>query len=137
MARTFDSMKVGEKASISKEITSTVVEAFADVSNDHNPLHLDDAFAKTTQYGQRIAHGMISAGLISAVHGTTLPGMGTIYMTQSLKFRRPVFLGDTLTAWAQVQEKIDAKKRVIMKNWVENQSGEIVVEGEALLLFNV
>ena len=67
MARTFHSLKVGEKASLSKEITSTVVEAFADVSNDHNPLHLDDAFAKTTQYGQRIAHGMISAGLISAV----------------------------------------------------------------------
>ena len=137
MAWTFDTLKVGQKDSVSKVITAAVVEAFADVCEDHNPLHLDDAFAKTTQFGKRIAHGMISAGLISAVHGTKLPGMGTVYMTQSLKFRRPVFLGDTLTAWAEVQEKDEAKKRVIMKNWVENQNKEVVVEGEALLLFNV
>ena len=137
MAWTFDTLNVGEKDSVSKIITPAVVEAFADVCEDHNPLHLDDAFAKTTQFGKRIAHGMISAGLISAVHGTKLPGMGTVYMTQSLKFRRPVFLGDTLTAWAEVQEKDEAKKRVIMKNWVENQNKEVVVEGEALLLFNV
>ena len=137
MAWTFETLKVGEKDSISKEITASVVEAFADVTNDNNPLHLDEEFAKTTQFGRRIAHGMISAGLISAVHGMKLPGMGTIYMDQSLKFRRPVFLGDTLTAWAEVKEKNDAKKRVTMKNWVENQNGEIVVEGEALLLFNV
>lgn len=137
MAWTFDTLAVGEKDSTSKEITAAVVEAFADLSNDHNPLHLDEEFAKTTQFGKRIAHGMISAGLISAVHGTKLPGMGAIYMNQSLKFRRPVFLGDTLTAWAEVKEKDDAKKRVTMKNWVENQNGEVVVEGEALLLFNV
>jgi acyl dehydratase len=80
---------------------------------------------------------MISAGLVSAVHGTKIPGMGSIYISQSLKFRRPVFLGDVLTAWAEVQEKNDAKKRVTMKNWVENQNGDVVVEGEGLLLFNV
>lgn len=137
MAWTFDTLKVGQKDSISKKITAEVVEAFADVCEDHNPLHLDEAFAKTTQYGQRIAHGMISAGLISAVHGIKLPGMGTIYMSQSLKFRRPVFLGDTLTAWVEIQEKIEEKKRVITKTWVENQDGHVVVEGEALLLFNV
>ena len=137
MAWTFDTLKVGQKDSISKKITAEVVEAFADVCEDHYPLHLDEAFAKTTQYGQRIAHGMISAGLISAVHGIKLPGMGTIYMSQSLKFRRPVFLGDTLTAWVEIQEKIEEKKRVITKTWVENQDGHVVVEGEALLLFNV
>ncbi|MDR2076688.1 MAG: MaoC family dehydratase [Desulfovibrio sp.] len=137
MAWTYATLTVGAKDSISKTITADVVESFADVSNDHNPLHLDEEFAKTTPFGKRIAHGMISAGLISAVHGTKIPGMGAVYMTQSLKFRRPVFLGDTLTAWAEVQEKNDAKKRVTMKNWVENQNGEVVVEGEGLLLFNV
>jgi 3-hydroxybutyryl-CoA dehydratase len=80
---------------------------------------------------------MISAGLISAVHGTIIPGQGAVYISQSLKFRRPVFLGDTLTAWAEVQAKDDAKKRVTMKNRVENQKGEVVVEGEGILLFDV
>jgi 3-hydroxybutyryl-CoA dehydratase len=137
MAWTYETLKVGDKDSISKVIDDAVVRKFADVSNDNNPLHLDEDFAKTTTFGRRIAHGMISAGLISAVLGTQLPGMGTVYMSQSLKFRRPVFLGDTLTAWAEVQEKIDAKKRVVLKTWVENQKGETVVEGEALTLFDV
>ncbi|MDR2503157.1 MAG: MaoC family dehydratase [Deltaproteobacteria bacterium] len=137
MAWTFATLKVGDKDSISKNITADVVAKFADVSNDHNPLHLDEAFAKTTRFGQRIAHGMIGAGLISAVHGTLIPGQGAVYMTQSLKFRAPVFYGDTLTAWAEVKEKIEDKKRVVMKNWVVNQKGETVVEGEGLLLFDV
>ncbi|MDR2820237.1 MAG: MaoC family dehydratase [Desulfovibrio sp.] len=137
MAWTYETLNVGDKDSISKVIDDAVVRKFADVSNDNNPLHLDEDFAKTTTFGRRIAHGMISAGLISAVLGTQLPGMGTVYMSQSLKFRRPVFLGDTLTAWAEVQEKIDAKKRIILKTWVENQNGETVVEGEALTLFDV
>ncbi|MDR3362651.1 MAG: MaoC family dehydratase [Desulfovibrio sp.] len=137
MAWTYETLNVGDKDSISKVIDDAVVRKFADVSNDNNPLHLDEDFAKTTTFGRRIAHGMISAGLISAVLGTQLPGMGTVYMSQSLKFRRPVFLGDTLTAWAEVQEKIDAKKRIVLKTWVENQNGETVVEGEALTLFDV
>jgi acyl dehydratase len=137
MAWTYSTLKVGDKDSISKLITGDVVEKFADVSNDNNPLHLDEEFAKTTRFGRRIAHGMISAGLISAVHGTLIPGQGAVYMSQTLKFRRPVFLGDTLTAWAEVLEKDDVKKRVTMKNKVENQNGEVVVEGEALLLFDV
>ncbi|MDR2800864.1 MAG: MaoC family dehydratase [Desulfovibrio sp.] len=137
MAWTFKTLKVGDKDSTSKVITAEVVEKFADVSNDNNPLHLDEAFAKTTIFGKRIAHGMISAGLISAVHGTIIPGQGAIYLSQSLKFRRPVFLGDTLTAWAEVLEKNEEKKRVTMKNWVANQKGENVVEGEAVLQFDV
>jgi 3-hydroxybutyryl-CoA dehydratase len=137
MGWTFDTLKVGDKDSISKLITDEVVRAFADVSNDHNPLHLDEEFAKKTPFGRRIAHGMISAGLISAVLGSIIPGQGTVYMTQSLKFRRPVFLGDTLTAWGEVQEKIEDKKRIVMKTWVVNQKGEAVVDGEALVLFNV
>ncbi|MDR1490659.1 MAG: MaoC family dehydratase [Desulfovibrio sp.] len=137
MAWTFKTLKVGDKDSTSKVITAEVVEKFADVSNDNNPLHLDEEFAKTTIFGKRIAHGMISAGLISAVHGMVIPGQGAIYLSQSLKFRRPVFLGDTLTAWAEVLEKNEEKKRVTMKNWVANQKGENVVEGEAVLQFDV
>ena len=137
MPWTFATLKVGDKDSITKKITADVVAKFADVSNDTNPIHLDEAFAKTTRFGQRIAHGMISAGLISAVHGSIIPGQGAVYMTQSLKFRAPVFYDDTLTAWAEVKEKIEDKKRVVMKNWVVNQKGETVVEGEGLLLFDV
>ncbi|MDR3175123.1 MAG: MaoC family dehydratase [Desulfovibrio sp.] len=137
MAWTFKTLKVGDKDSTSKLITAEVVEKFADVSTDNNPLHLDEAFAKTTIFGKRIAHGMISAGLISAVHGTIIPGQGAIYLSQTLKFRRPVFLGETLTAWAEVVDKNEEKKRVTMKNWVANQKGENVVEGEAVLQFDV
>ncbi len=134
MARTYDSLKVGDKESVTKQITTKVIEQFAEVSEDRNPLHLDEEFAKTTQFGQRIAHGMISAGLLSAVH-TKYPGDGAVYISQMVKFRRPVFVNDTLTAWTELQEKVDAKKRLIMKDWVENQNGEVVVEGEAVLMF--
>jgi 3-hydroxybutyryl-CoA dehydratase len=135
MARTFASLKVGDKESVTKKITSEVIFAFADVSEDRNPLHLDDNFAKTTQFGQRIAHGMISAGLLSAAH-TKYPGDGAVYMSQTLKFRRPVYIDDTLTAWTELKEKVDDKKRLITKDSVVNQKGEVVVEGEAMILFD-
>ena len=135
MARTFASLKVGDKESVTKQITTSVIEQFAEVSEDRNPLHLDEEFAKTTQFGQRIAHGMISAGLLSAVH-TKYPGDGAVYISQFMKFKRPVFVNDTLTAWTEVQEKVEAKKRLIMKDWVENQDGVVVVEGEAVLMFD-
>jgi Acyl dehydratase len=136
MAWTFDMLKVGDKDCVQKKITSEVVNTFADLSEDHNPVHLDEEFAKTTPFGKRIAHGMLSSCLISAVLGTKLPGPGSIYMSQSMRFKKPVFLDDTLTAWAEVKEKVDGKKRVIMTTWVENQNGDVVVEGEAMLLFD-
>ncbi|MGL4668719.1 MAG: MaoC family dehydratase [Saezia sp.] len=136
MAWTFDKLKVGDKDSMKKKITSEVILAFADVSEDHNPVHVDEEFAKKTPFGRRIAHGMLSAGLISAVLGTKLPGQGSIYMSQSMRFKKPVFLDDTLTVWAEVKEKIEDKKRVVMSTWVENQNGEVVLDGEAMLLFN-
>ena len=135
MAWTYDKLKVGDKDSITKKITGDVINAFADVSNDTNPVHLDEAFAKTTQFGKRIAHGMIAAGLISAVFGSKFPGPGTIYLSQTLKFKRPVFIDDTLTAWVEITEKNDEKKRLIARTWVENQNGEPVVDGEGQVLF--
>lgn len=101
------------------------------MTTDHNPLHLDEEYAKKTLFGRRIAHGMISAGLISAVLGTKLPGEGTIYMGQELKFKRPVFIGDTVTAWVEVVEKDDAKKRLVLHTWVEKQDGTVVTDGQA------
>lgn len=135
MERTYATVHVGEKESVTKRITEQVIKDFADLSGDHNPLHLDEEFAKTSQFGQRIAHGMISAGLLSAAQ-TKYFGDGAVYVSQTMNFRRPVFLGDTLIAWTEVKEKINEKHRLVMKSWVENQNGDVVVDGEALLKFS-
>lgn len=135
MSRNFASLQIGDKAGVSKKITSELIFAFAELSEDRNPLHLDEEFAKNTRFGQRIAHGMISGALLSAVH-TQYPGDGAVYMSQSLKFRAPVHVDDTLTAWTELKEKITDKKRLLTRDWVVNQRGEIVVEGEALLFFD-
>lgn len=136
MEWTYSTLKVGDKDSVSKVVTGEDVADFARISTDNNPVHLDEEFAKTTQFGRRIAHGMFGAGLISAAIGTKLPGYGTIYMGQDLKFKRPVYLGDTITAWVEVVEKMDEKKRLKLKTWVENQDGKVVIDGEALVMFD-
>lgn len=130
---TYDQLEIGTKASVTKEVTDAVIRAFADVSTDNNPVHLDGEYAAKTQFGGRIAHGMFSASLISAVLGAHMPGYGTIYLSQTLKFKRPVYMGDTLTAWGEVVEKME-KQRVRIKTWVENQKGEVVTEGEAMTM---
>ncbi|GAB6036059.1 MaoC family dehydratase [Fundidesulfovibrio butyratiphilus] len=136
MSWTYDTLKIGSKDCVKKVVTGEDVELFAKISTDNNPVHLDEEFAKTTPFKRRIAHGMFSAGLVSAVLGTKLPGNGTIYMSQSLNFKRPVYLGDELTAWVEVFEKNDEKKRLKLKTWVENQDGKAVVDGEALVMFD-
>ena len=136
MEWTYDKLKVGDKDSVSKLVTAEDVADFARISTDNNPVHLDEEFAKTTQFGRRIAHGMFGAGLISAAIGTKLPGYGTIYMGQDLKFKRPVYLGDTITAWVEIVEKNDEKKRLKLKTWVENQDGKTVIDGEAMVMFD-
>lgn len=136
MSWTYDTLKIGSKDCVKKVVTGEDVELFAKISTDNNPVHLNEEFAKTTPFKRRIAHGMFSAGLVSAVLGTKLPGNGTIYMSQSLNFKRPVYLGDELTAWVEVFEKNDEKKRLKLKTWVENQDGKAVVDGEALVMFD-
>ncbi len=128
--RTFE---VGQTASLSRTISSDDIESFARISGDDNPVHLDEEFAKQTRFGRRIAHGMFAAGLISAAVGTRLPGYGAIYMEQSLRFRRPVFIGDTVTVTVTVTDWNDEKRRVRVETACTNQDGERVVEGEALL----
>jgi len=130
----FANVNIGDTASLRKTITESDVYSFAGISMDFNPIHVDHEFARTTQFKQRIAHGILSASFISAVIGTTLPGKNTIYLGQNLKFTAPVFIGDTLTARVEVIEKIEAKKILKLKTDVVNQDNKVVVEGEATVL---
>lgn len=129
----FEDLSVGQTASFSKTITEADILMFAAVSGDTNPVHIDAEYAATTPFKQRIAHGMLSAGLISAVLGTKLPGPGTVYLGQSLKFRAPVKLGDTVTATAEVTA-LDAEKKRATLRTVCTVGGKPVIEGEALVM---
>lgn len=131
----FEDLQVGANAELSREITDADVRAFAAVTGDTNPVHLDDAYAAGTTFGGRIAHGMHAAGLISAVLGTRLPGPGAIYLEQTLRFRRPVRLGDTVTARVEVLEVVPLRRRARFATTCRTQAGELVVDGEALILF--
>ena len=128
-----EDLEVGMTASVSKTITDADIVLFSGVSTDTNAVHLNEEFAKTTMFGGRIAHGMLSAGLISAVLGNRLPGPGTIYLGQTLKFKAPVRPGDTVTATATVKEVLVAKKRVIIET-VCTVAGKVVIEGEATMM---
>lgn len=122
---------MGQTAELSKEVTDADVRAFAELSEDRNPVHIDEAYAKGTFFKGRIAHGMYGAALISAVMGTKLPGPGAIYMAQELKFKAPVYLGDTMTAKAEVIDMRDDKKIITLRTWVVKQDGTLVIDGKA------
>lgn len=132
-AFSIEEMRIGQSASTSKTITEADVVLFAGVSTDFNPAHMDEEYAKTTQFGGRIAHGMLSVGLISAVLGNKLPGPGTIYLGQTLKFRAPVHIGDTVTATVTVKELMVEKNRVVFET-VCTVAGKVVIEGEATMM---
>ena len=129
--RKFADIQVGDKACMAKTVSEFDVYTFAGVTGDFNPVHVNTEFAKKTMFKERIAHGMLSAGFISAVLGTTLPGANTIYLGQELAFKAPVKIGDTVTATVEVLEKIEAKNRLVLKTTVTNQEGIIVTEGKA------
>jgi len=130
----FADLKIGDKASMSKTVTEYDIYTFAGVTGDFNPLHIDAEYAKTTIFKERIAHGMLGAGFISAVIGTALPGANSIYMGQELKFLAPVKIGDTVTATVEVIELIEAKSRVILRTTVTNQNGVLVTDGKATMM---
>ncbi len=125
---------VGQQASHSRRISEEDVARFADISGDRNPLHLDDDFAKETRFGRKIAHGMLVASLISTVLGSKLPGPGTIYLSQTIKFTGPVFLGDTIKATVTVVDVKEHKPIVTLETHCTNQDGKVVLEGEAVVL---
>ncbi|CDF82884.1 (R)-specific enoyl-CoA hydratase [Pseudomonas knackmussii B13] len=126
-------LEVGQKASFQRTVGERDIQLFAEVSGDRNPVHLDAEYAAGTLFKERIAHGMLSGALISAAIATTLPGPGTIYLGQSLRFTRPVKIGDQLTVELEVLEKLP-KNRARIGTRVLNQNGEAVVEGEAEVL---
>jgi 3-hydroxybutyryl-CoA dehydratase len=131
--KTIDELIVGQTASFTKTVSESDVYLFAGITGDFNPAHVNEAYAKNTAFKTRIAHGMLSAGLISNVLGNQLPGPGTIYMQQQLNFRAPVAIGDTVTATVEVIEILREKKRVRLKTVCTNQDGVVVLDGEALI----
>ncbi|HZF76229.1 MAG TPA: MaoC family dehydratase [Acetobacteraceae bacterium] len=128
----FEDLRIGQKASFGKTITEADIVLFAAVTGDTNPMHLNEEYARTSRFGERIAHGMLAAGLITKVMGTQLPGPGTIYMSQSLRFRAPVRIGDTVTATVEILELNPEKSRAKLRT-VCCVRGEPVLEGEALV----
>jgi 3-hydroxybutyryl-CoA dehydratase len=127
-------LKVGDKFSTSKQITDEVVRQFAELSGDYNPIHLDDEFAAQTRFGKRIAHGMISGALISAVLGNEFKERKIVYLSQTMKFVAPVFIDDTVTATGTITNLREDKPIVTLETVCTNQRGETVVKGEATVM---
>ncbi len=131
--KTIDELEVGQTASFTKTVSESDVYLFAGITGDFNPAHVNETYAKNTAFKTRIAHGMLSAGLISNVLGNQLPGPGTIYMQQQLNFRAPVAIGDTITATVEVVDILREKKRIRLKTTCTNQDDIVVLDGEALV----
>lgn len=127
-------LSVGDSAEITKTIEQADIDAFAHVTGDNNPVHVDEEFAKNTRFGKRIAHGMLTASLISAVLANKLPGEGSVYLGQTLQFVAPVFPGDEVTARVTVKEIREDKPIVKLETICVNQRGEVVIRGEATVL---
>jgi acyl dehydratase len=128
-------ISVGDTAELSRTITDEDVRAFAELTGDYNPVHLDEAYASRTRFKRRVAHGMMSASLISSVLANKLPGEGTVYLSQSLKFVAPVYLDDTVTARVHVTAVREDKPIATLETICVNQRGELLIKGEAVVLF--
>jgi len=124
---------IGDEASFAKTITEADIVNYAGLTGDFNPVHIDAEYAKASMFKERIAHGMLVSGLISAVLGTQLPGANAIYLGQDLKFKAPVKIGDTATATVTVIEKRDDKRIITLKTTVTNQDGVVVIDGTAVI----
>ena len=131
---TIRELKIGDQASTAKTISESDVYLFAGITGDHNPAHVNEVYASQTRFGRRIAHGILSAGLISAVLAMKLPGPGTIYLGQELKFTKPVRFGDTVTATCTVSEILAEKNIIKLDTICTNQAGEVVIKGVATVM---
>ena len=132
----FHDLKIGQTASVQKTFSAADITAFAGASLDINPVHMSDKYAEGTIFGKRVVHGILTAGLISAVIGNYLPGPGSIYMGQELKFTAPVFLGDDITAQLEIIELIPEKKIVKLSTTCFNQDGKTVITGMATVKYD-
>ena len=130
----FADLQVGQAAERTREITASLVDAFAELTGDFSPVHVDEAAAAKTRFGTRIAHGLLSASFLSALIGMDLPGPGTIWVAQAFRFKQPVKLGDTITWRVEVLELFPEKKRARLVTVCRNQRGEIVIDGEGTIL---
>ena len=131
---TIDEIHIGDTRSQDMIITEDHVETFGRITNDLNPMHFDDEYAASTMFGKRIAHGMYVGSLFSKLFGMDLPGEGAIYVSQSLRFKRPVYFGDTITATIKVTEMNTEKNRVYFECVATNQEGKVVITGDAELM---
>jgi len=129
--------EIGQTATIEKTLDNQIVVAFASVSEDYNPIHLDEDFAKTTQFERPIVHGMLASSLISGLLASKVPGAGSIYLGQSLKFLRPIFVGETVTAKVEVTSVREDKPIAVISTQVLNANGEVAVDGEATVMYSV
>jgi 3-hydroxybutyryl-CoA dehydratase len=132
---TYAEIKIGDAATLSLVVDAGTVNSYARLTGDLNPVHLDEDYAARSFFKRRVAHGLLAAGLISAVLGMHLPGPGSVYLRQELDFKSPVFLGDTITAQVQVLEKFDRQEKIKLRTSVQNQDGRLVLDGSALVLF--
>lgn len=130
----FDALKVGMSAERARTVSQDDINAYAALTGDNNPVHLDAEAAAKSRFGGIIAHGMLSAGFISAVLGMELPGPGTIYIGQTIRFTKPVRPGDTVTVRVEITEIVEGKRRVKLATTCRNQHGETVLDGEATTL---
>ena len=129
----YSDIKMGQSAEVVHTVTEKDIQVFGDLSGDYNPLHFNEDWAKTTMFRGRIAHGILTAAFISTAIGMHLPGPGTIYMSQSMRFLGPVRIGDTITARVEVVMLNDEKERITLKTTCTNQEGKVVMDGEALV----
>src|SRR5512136_2459162 len=133
MGKTIDKLKVGDAAEFAKTVSETDIYLYAGITGDFNPAHVNENYAKNTFFKTRIAHGMLTAGFISAIIANQLPGPGTIYLKQELSFLAPVHIGDTITARVEILEVNAEKNRVRLKTTCSNQDGVTVLEGFGLV----
>ncbi|GIN84719.1 dehydrogenase [Heyndrickxia sporothermodurans] len=125
---------IGQKATCSKTITESDIVLYAGISGDFNPVHMDKEYAKNTRFNQRIAHGLLTSSLLSQLLGMHLPGKGSVYMEQTIRFTSPVFIGDTITATATVQEFLEEKRIIKLLTECHNQNDVLVLTGSAMMM---
>ena len=127
----YDSIQIGDGATLSHKITEEDVETYAKLTGDYNPLHIDSEYAGKTKFGKRVVHGMLVASFISTMVGTVFPGEGALYLGQEIKFRKPVFINDIIQVKTEVTHKVDSSKMLEMKTTITNQRGETLITGKA------
>ncbi len=126
--------EAGQSASATRTVTETDIAMFGAVSGDFNPAHFDEAYAESTMFGGRIAHGLIALSRVSALLASKLPGPGAIYLSQDVKFLKPVRIGDTITAGVEIEKVIAEKNRAVLRTVCKNQHDEIVLDGHAAIM---